>query len=169
MAAGSCLKPHGQWEWPHLYYFSFVVKEIRRSTFCVLLLGVSWVVQQGEMVVGTSLVAVVQNGLSQLHGVTSRARFTVAMIRGLAGNLTLPSREAFAKQVIIYTHYVCMFTFPTPVTHVCACVCLYIYMCVCVCVCVCARACMCIITCAIWLYNQCSQERDRELVIKVTP
>ena len=58
-------------------------------------------VQQGEMVVGTSLVAIVQNGLSQLHGVTSRAHFTVAMIRGLGGNLTLPSREAFAKQVII--------------------------------------------------------------------
>ena len=70
--------------------------------------------------VGTSLVAVVQNGLSQLRGVTSRAHFTVAIIRGLGGNLTLPSREAFAKQVIINTHYVCMFTFPNPVTHVCA-------------------------------------------------
>lgn len=85
-------------------------------------------VQQGEMVVSTSLVAIVQNGLSQLHGVTSRAHFTVAMIRGLGGNLTLPSREAFAKQVIIYTHYVCMFTFPSPVTHVCAYVCLYMYV-----------------------------------------
>lgn len=55
--------------------------------------------QQGEMVVVMSLVGVVQNGLSQLHGVTSRAHFTVALIRGLGGNLTLPSREAFAKQV----------------------------------------------------------------------
>lgn len=57
-------------------------------------------VQQGEMVVDTSLVGIVQNGLSQLHGVTNRAQFTVALIRGLGGNLTLPSREAFAKQVI---------------------------------------------------------------------
>lgn len=55
--------------------------------------------QQGEMVVVMSLVGVVQNGLSQLHGVTSRAHFTVALIRGLGGNLTLPSRKAFAKQV----------------------------------------------------------------------
>lgn len=67
-------------------------------------------VQQGEMVVGTSLVGVVQNGLSQLHGVTSRAQFTVALIRGLGGNLTLPSREAFAKQVVIYMCYVYVFT-----------------------------------------------------------
>jgi hypothetical protein len=98
------------------------------------------VVQQGEMVVGTSLVGVVQNGLSQLHGVTSRAHFTVAMIRGLGGNLTLSSREAFAKQVIVYTHYVCVFTFLSPVTHICAYVCLYICVCMCVYVC----ACMCI-------------------------
>jgi hypothetical protein len=87
------------------------------------------VVQQGDMVVGTSLVGVVQNGLSQLHGVTSRAHFTVALIRGLGGNLTFPSREAFAKQVVIYTHYVFVFTFPSPVTCVCVCVC------VCVCAC----------------------------------
>ncbi|KAJ9599678.1 hypothetical protein L9F63_026474, partial [Diploptera punctata] len=55
--------------------------------------------QQGEMIVGTSLVGVVENGLSQLHGVTSRAQFTVALLRGLGGNLTLPTREAFAKQL----------------------------------------------------------------------
>jgi len=78
--------------------------------------------------VGTSLVAIVQNGLSQLHGVTSRAHFTVAMIRGLGGNLTLPSREAFAKQVIIYTH-VCMFTFPSSV-NTCMCKCMLVYVCV---------------------------------------
>jgi dynein heavy chain 2 len=66
----------------------------------IFFLGVNWVMQQGEMVVDTSLVGVVKNGLSQLCGVTSRAHFTVALIRGLGGNLTLPSREAFAKQVI---------------------------------------------------------------------
>ncbi|PSN45380.1 Cytoplasmic dynein 2 heavy chain 1 [Blattella germanica] len=65
--------------------------------------GVNWVIQQGEMVVTTSLVGVIQNGLSQLHEVTSRANFTVALIRGLGGNLTLPSREAFAKQVFEWT------------------------------------------------------------------
>lgn len=96
-----------------------------------ILSGVNWVVQQGEMVVGTSLVGVVQNGLSQLHGVTSRAHFTVAMIRGLGGNLTLPSREAFAKQVIVYTHYVCVFTLLSPVTHTCT---VHMYVCMCICV-----------------------------------
>ena len=53
------------------------------------------------MVIGTSLIGVVENGLSQLHGVTSRAQFTVALLRGLGGNLTLAIREAFAKQVCI--------------------------------------------------------------------
>lgn len=112
-------------------------------------------VQQGEMVVGTSLVGVVQNGLSQLHGVTSRAHFTVAIIRGLGGNLTLPSREAFAKQVIIYTHFVCVFTFPSPVTHVCAYVCL--------CICVCSHVPFGSET------NVPKREANREHVIKVTP
>ena len=51
--------------------------------------------------VSTSLVGVVENGLSQLHGVTSRAQFTVALLRGLGGNLTHITREAFAKQVCI--------------------------------------------------------------------
>ncbi|XP_069679211.1 cytoplasmic dynein 2 heavy chain 1 isoform X2 [Periplaneta americana] len=65
--------------------------------------GVNWVIHQGEMVVSTSLVGVVQNGLSQLHNVTSRAHFTVALLRGLGGNLTPDSREAFAKQVFEWT------------------------------------------------------------------
>ena len=51
--------------------------------------------------VGTSLVGVVKNGLSQLHGVTSRAQFLVALLRGLGGNLTQSSRLMFAKQVRI--------------------------------------------------------------------
>lgn len=119
-------------------------------------------VQQGEMVVGTSLVAVVQNGLSQLHGVTSRAHFTVAMIRGLGGNLTLPSREAFAKQVIINTHYVCMFTSPSPVTHVFAYVYLYIY--ICVFVCAHGRACVHVHShmCHMALQPVLTRERDRQ-------
>lgn len=120
-------------------------------------------VQQGEMVVGTSLVAVVQNGLSQLRGVTSRAHFTVAIIRGLGGNLTLPSREAFAKQVIINTHYVCMFTFPNPVTHVSAYVCLY--MCVCMCVCAYSHVPYGSAT----SIHKGERETDREHVIKVAP
>lgn len=62
--------------------------------------GVQWVEQNGELVVGTSLVGVVQNGLSQLNGVTNKAHFTVAMIRGLGGNLPEPVRGEFTKQVI---------------------------------------------------------------------
>ncbi|XP_068082912.1 cytoplasmic dynein 2 heavy chain 1 [Anabrus simplex] len=65
--------------------------------------AVQWVISQGELVIPTSLVGVVQNGLSQLYNVTSRSHFTVALIRGLGGNLTPASREAFIKQVFDWT------------------------------------------------------------------
>ncbi|GLH06946.1 Dynein heavy chain, cytoplasmic, partial [Gryllus bimaculatus] len=61
--------------------------------------GVNWIMQQGELVLPTSLIGVVKNGLSQLHGVTCRSHFIVAMITGLGGNLVPASQEAFAKQV----------------------------------------------------------------------
>nr|CAD7594424.1 unnamed protein product [Timema genevievae] len=65
--------------------------------------AVHWISQQGELVVTTSLVGVVMNGLSQLHGVSTRAHFTVALVQGLGGNLSLASREVFAKQVFQWT------------------------------------------------------------------
>ncbi|XP_063237932.1 cytoplasmic dynein 2 heavy chain 1 [Bacillus rossius redtenbacheri] len=65
--------------------------------------AVDWVVQRGELVVGTSLVGLVQSGLSQLHGVSTRAHFTVALVSGLGGNLTPPCRDEFAKQVFQWT------------------------------------------------------------------
>nr|CAD7413402.1 unnamed protein product [Timema cristinae] len=65
--------------------------------------AVHWIAQQGELVVTTSLVGIVMNGLSQLHGVSTRAHFTVALVQGLGGNLSLASREVFAKQVFQWT------------------------------------------------------------------
>nr|CAD7430090.1 unnamed protein product [Timema monikensis] len=70
---------------------------------CLFLSSVHWIAQQGELVVTTSLVGIVMNGLSQLHGVSTRAHFTVALVQGLGGNLSLASREVFAKQVFQWT------------------------------------------------------------------
>ena len=42
----------------------------------------------------------VLNGLSHMHGVTNRAEFAVALIRGLGGNLKDSAREALAKEVL---------------------------------------------------------------------
>ena len=70
-------------------------------------LGVQWVIEHGDMVVATSQVGVVENGLSQLRGVISKTHFTVALIRGLGGNLTLASRETFAKLVFEWTGEFC--------------------------------------------------------------
>jgi len=55
---------------------------------------------QGELVVETSLVGNVLNGLSHFHRVRDRAQFAMCLIRGLGGNLTEASREEFAKQVL---------------------------------------------------------------------
>lgn len=67
----------------------------------VLNLGVDWVLQNGEIVVSTSVVGTVFNGLSQLIGVSSRPQFCIALIHGLGGNLTQSSRKEFARQVYV--------------------------------------------------------------------
>ena len=54
---------------------------------------------QNDLVVETSLVGVVLNGLSHLSHVRNKAHFAMCLIRGLGGNLHESSRENFAKEV----------------------------------------------------------------------
>ena len=49
--------------------------------------------------VETSPVGVAMNGLSHLVGVGSKDEFACALVRGLGGNLPVPTREKFAKEV----------------------------------------------------------------------
>lgn len=39
------------------------------------------------------------NGLSHLSAVTERGQFIVGLLRGLGGNLSLKTRQEFAKEV----------------------------------------------------------------------
>ena len=55
--------------------------------------------RSGDLVVRTTLVGVAMNGLSHLVGVANKAEFACALMRGLGGNLPLPTREKFAKEV----------------------------------------------------------------------
>ncbi|XP_077984893.1 cytoplasmic dynein 2 heavy chain 1-like [Glandiceps talaboti] len=66
--------------------------------------GLEWVMKQNDMVVETSLVGMVMNGLSHLHGCCTKAQFVVALIRGLGGDLNENSRQAFAKEVFHWSH-----------------------------------------------------------------
>ena len=61
--------------------------------------ALDWVVRCGDLVVNTTQVGVAMNGLSHLVGVASKAEFACALVRGLGGNLPLPTRERFAKEV----------------------------------------------------------------------
>ena len=61
--------------------------------------ALDWVVRGGDLVVNTTVVGVAMNGLSHLVGVASKAEFACALVRGLGGNLPLPTREKFAKEV----------------------------------------------------------------------
>ncbi|CAN0042899.1 unnamed protein product [Ascophyllum nodosum] len=60
--------------------------------------GLDYVLDR-DMVVDTTLVGTVLNGLSQVAGSTSKAEFACGVIRGLGGNLRLPERSAFAREV----------------------------------------------------------------------
>lgn len=61
--------------------------------------AVDWVLQQGQLVVPSSPVALVRSGLSHMADVTTRAHFSVALVNGLSANLTDASRQIFVKQV----------------------------------------------------------------------
>ena len=61
--------------------------------------ALDWVMKNNDLVVDTTLVGMAMNGLSHLVGVASKAEFACALVRGLGGNLPLPTREKFAKEV----------------------------------------------------------------------
>ena len=63
--------------------------------------ALDWVLKNGDLVVNTTQVGVAMNGLSHLVGVASKAEFACALVRGLGGNLPLPTREKFAKEVTL--------------------------------------------------------------------
>ncbi|KAG2456324.1 DYHC2 protein, partial [Polypterus senegalus] len=62
--------------------------------------ALDWVLKQNDLVVDTTLVGTVMNGLSHLHGVKERGQFIISLIRGLGGNLHLKSRQEFAKEIM---------------------------------------------------------------------
>ena len=70
-----------------------------------------WVLKCGESVVETTLIGLVFNGLSHLVGVTSKAEFACALVRGLGGNLPSETRANFAKEVLIYGDTNCTCTY----------------------------------------------------------
>ena len=52
-----------------------------------------------DMVVETTLVGTVMNGLTAIHGVTTQGAFVCGLIRGLGGNLGLADRTELAKEL----------------------------------------------------------------------
>ncbi|XP_069942834.1 cytoplasmic dynein 2 heavy chain 1 isoform X1 [Cherax quadricarinatus] len=61
--------------------------------------ALEWVLKAGEVEVETTLVGWVLNGLSHLHEVTSKAHFSLALVKGLGGNLPANIRSDFAREV----------------------------------------------------------------------
>ena len=59
----------------------------------------NWIKKQNDFVVETTLIGTVLNGLSHLHGVHDKSLFALGLIRGLGGNLTEKTKEAFAREV----------------------------------------------------------------------
>lgn len=64
--------------------------------------ALDWVLRRGECIVDTTMVGTVRCGLSHLHDVTTRAEFLCGLVRGLGANMDLPTRAAFAKEVLAW-------------------------------------------------------------------
>ncbi|KAJ3022561.1 Cytoplasmic dynein 2 heavy chain 1 [Thoreauomyces humboldtii] len=62
--------------------------------------GVDWILQNGDLVVETTKVGLVKNGLSHLRKATDRLEFLYGLIRGLGANLFLDQRLTFANEVL---------------------------------------------------------------------
>ncbi|RDD40688.1 Cytoplasmic dynein 2 heavy chain 1 [Trichoplax sp. H2] len=58
-----------------------------------------WVWKQNDLVIDTSMIGMVMNGLSHLRQSRSKGEFAVNLIRGLGANLHHDSRVALAKEV----------------------------------------------------------------------
>ena len=66
--------------------------------------ALDWVMKVNDFVVDTTLVGVAMNGLSHLVGVSCKAEFVCALVRGLGGNLQPATREKFAKELFQWAH-----------------------------------------------------------------
>ncbi|KAJ3146349.1 Cytoplasmic dynein 2 heavy chain 1 [Geranomyces michiganensis] len=62
--------------------------------------SIDWVTRNAEMVVDTTKVGLVMNGLSHLNNVTSRAEYLYSLIRGLGANLYNDKRLMFANELL---------------------------------------------------------------------
>lgn len=56
-----------------------------------------------EMVVETTIVGLVLNGLSHLYNVTNKAQFTVSLVKGLGGNLPDTIKQKFSETIYSIT------------------------------------------------------------------
>lgn len=61
--------------------------------------ALDWVYKQNDLVVETTRVGLVMNGLSHMHGVRVKQQFVCSLIRGLGANLSANSQTSFAKEV----------------------------------------------------------------------
>ena len=61
--------------------------------------SLDWCVKASDLVIETSLVGLVLNGLSHLSSATNRLEFAVGLVQGLGGNLNTASRTSFAQEV----------------------------------------------------------------------
>ena len=69
--------------------------------------ALDWVYKQNDLVVETTRVGLVMNGLSHMHGVRVKQQFVCSLIRGLGANLSASSQASFAKEVTTRCCYHC--------------------------------------------------------------
>ena len=71
--------------------------------------ALDFVLKRNDFSVETTLVGAVLSGLSHLKGVTVKAEFACALIRGMGSNLNEDSKVALAKEVLsVYLFCFCL-------------------------------------------------------------
>jgi dynein heavy chain 2 len=64
--------------------------------------ALDFVVALRSFIVQTTIVGTILSGLSSIFGVSTKRAFIVGLIQGLGGNLSLPDRSCFAREVFLW-------------------------------------------------------------------
>lgn len=83
------------------HYVKYIVFIFDRYlfNFIFFFIALDWIKGKGEAVVHCSTIAIVNNLLSLLSGVSTKPHFAMMLIAGLGSNLTPASKKLFAYEV----------------------------------------------------------------------
>lgn len=81
------------------YFLKGLLFTLLDNILIFILIAVSWMVNEANVILPCSKLAIIDTGLSQVLDVTNKADFSIALVNNLRQQLKYEYREAFEQQV----------------------------------------------------------------------